>query len=452
MSRMKKTSKAVKAAPNTEASKEKSYLVSGGVALHGEVTVPGAKNAASKELVASLLADTPVTLENVPLIGEIDLTIELLQGLGADVKRRGHRVVVDGAKMQTSQVSASFSRKNRIPILLLGPLLHRFGEAVIPALGGDAIGARPVNFHMDALEKMGATIQYEDGVYIAKAARLQGTVIELPYPSVMATENVMLCAVKAKGTTVIKNAAVEPEIVDLAMLLQAMGAIIYQDVNRSWIIEGVEHLHGATHRVIPDRIVAASFAVAAVITKGDVFVKDARQVDLLSFLNNLRRIGVTYEIKEDGIRFIGTGELKPIALETDVHPGFMTDWQQPFVVLLTQADGVSIVHETVYEDRFGYTEALRKMGAKIQLHRECLGAKDCRFRDRDYKHSAIIVGPTSLKAATINVPDIRAGFSYLLAALIANGTSTLTGVDHLERGYEDLIGKMQSLGAKIQVK
>ncbi len=167
----------------------------------------------------------------------------------------------------------------------------------------------------------------------------------------------------------------------------------------------------------------------------------------------MRRVGVSYEVQEDGIRFLGTdAPYKSIAIETDVHPGFMTDWQQPFVVLLSQADGVSIVHETVYEDRFGYTETLRKMGAKIQLHRECLGSKACRFRDRDYRHSAVIVGPTPLKAATIQVPDIRAGFSYLLAAMIAKGTSTLTGVGHLERGYEDLIGKMKKLGARIEVE
>jgi UDP-N-acetylglucosamine 1-carboxyvinyltransferase len=428
------------------------YLVKGGVPLKGEISIPGAKNAASKELVACLLADEPVTLKNVPIIGEIDLTVQLLKGLGAKVTRKGHRVVVDASTLETPQVSAAFSRKNRIPILLLGPLLHRFGEAVIPSLGGDAIGPRPVNFHLDALRKMGAEIMDDGDVFTAKAKHLNGTVVELPYPSVGATENVMLAAVKAKGTTVIKNAAVEPEIVDLAMLLQSMGAIIHQDVNRTWIIEGVEKLKGASHRVIPDRLVAASFAVAAVITKGDVFVKDARQVDLLSFLNALRRVGVSYEIKEDGIRFKGGEPLKPVAIETDVHPGFMTDWQQPFVILLSQASGVSIVHETVYEDRFGYTEALRKMGAKIQLHRECLGSKECRFKHRDYRHSAVIVGATPLKAATIQVPDIRAGFSYLLAALIADGTSTLTGVDHLERGYEDLIGKMQKLGAKIQVK
>lgn len=431
--------------------KQSSYHVTGGVPLVGSVTIPGAKNAASKEIVASLLADEVVTLTNVPQIGETDLTAQLAEGVGARIRRRGSKLEVDPTTMTTPQVSTSFSRKNRIPILLLGPLLHRFGEAVIPALGGDAIGARPVNFHLEALQKMGAEIVHDGETYVARAKRLQGQVIELPYPSVGATENVMLAAVKAKGTTVIRNAAVEPEVVDLAMLLQSMGAIIHQDVNRTWIIEGVEKLHGTTHRILPDRLVAASFAVAAVMTGGDVFVKDARQVDLLSFLNVLRRVGVKYTIQDDGIRFFGGSELKPIAIETDVHPGFMTDWQQPFVVMLTQAQGVSIVHETVYEDRFGYTEALKKMGAKIQLHHECLGSKPCRFINRDYRHSAVIVGPTKLKAASIVVPDIRAGFSYLLAALIANGTSVLTGVDHLERGYEDLIGKMTSLGAKIQV-
>lgn len=428
------------------------YHVTGGVPLTGSVSIPGAKNAASKEIVASLLADDVVTLTNVPQIGETDLTAELAVGVGAKVSRRGSKMTIDARDLQTATVSSSFSRKNRIPILLLGPLLHRFGEAVIPSLGGDAIGARPVDFHLESLRKMGANISFEGDTYVARATRLHGAVIDLPYPSVGATENVMLAAVKAKGTTVIRNAAVEPEIVDLAMLLQSMGAIIHQDVNRTWIIEGVDALHGATHRILPDRLVAASFAVAAVITKGDVFVKDARQVDLLSFLNALRRIGVSYEIQEDGIRFFGGADLHPIAVETDVHPGFMTDWQQPFVVLLTQADGVSIVHETVYEDRFGYTEALKKMGAKIQLHHECLGSKPCRFVNRDYRHSAVIVGSTKLKASNIVVPDIRAGFSYLLAALIAQGTSVLSGVEHLERGYEDLIGKMTSLGARISVK
>lgn len=433
------------------ASRERAYLVTGGVPLRGEVRIAGAKNAATKELVAALLADQPVTLENVPQIGDVEVTVGMLKALGTRVTTKGNTVTVDASKLKTSKVAEAFSRKNRIPILLLGPLLHRFGEAVIPALGGCTIGARPVDFHFEALKKMGADISCDGDVYIAKTKRLKGAVIDLPFPSVGATENVMLSAVKAKGTTIIRNAAVEPEIMDLATLLQSMGAIINLDVNRAWVIEGVEALHGATHRVLPDRIEAASFAAAAALTGGDVFIRGARQTDMLSYLNALRRIGVPYEIREDGIRVMAPKKILPIAMETDVHPGFMTDWQQPFVILLTQADGVSVVHETVYEDRFGYTDALRSMGAKIQLHKECLGSKTCRWVNRDYRHSAIISGPTTLKAADIRIPDLRAGFSYLIAALIAEGTSRLTNVELIERGYEDIILKLKKLGAKIQV-
>lgn len=429
----------------------KSYLIHGGKPLRGEVSVPGAKNAATKELVAALLADSPVTLHNVPEIGDVSVTLEMLSALGAKVSFKNGMAVVDAKKLKTEKVAEAFSRKNRIPILLLGPLLHRFGKAMIPALGGCTIGARPIDFHLDALRKMGAEIVCDKGFYTATAKRLKGAIIDLPFPSVGATENVMLAAVKAKGTTIIRNAAVEPEIMDLAVLLQAMGAIINLDVNRTWVIEGVEKLRGAEHSVIPDRIVAASFMVAAAITDGDVFIRDARQADLLSFLNALRRVGVPFEIRENGIRVTAARKLKPVVIETDVHPGFMTDWQQPFVMLLTQAAGVSMVHETVYEERFGYTDSLVKMGANIQLHRECLGGKPCRFINHDYRHSAVIVGPTPLKAAEIAIPDLRAGFSYLIAALIAKGESKLTGVELIERGYEDIIGKLRSLGADIRV-
>ena len=429
----------------------RSYLITGKTPLRGEVSVPGAKNAATKELVAALLAHESVTLLNVPKIGDVEVTMGMLSALGARVTSKGSRVTVNAATLKTPKVAEAFSRKNRIPILLLGPLLHRFGSAVIPALGGDTIGARPLNFHLDALKHMGAEIITKDGVVIATAKRLTGARIELPFPSVGATENIMLAAVKAHGTTIIRNAAVESEIMDLARLLQAMGAIIHLDVNRTWVIEGVESLHGATHRVIPDRLVAASFAIAAAVTGGDIFVRDADQESLMSFLNALRRVGVPYDVREDGIRFMAPKRISPIVLETDVFPGFSTDYQQPFVLLLTQADGVSVVHETVYEDRFGYTDALRNMGAKIQLHKECLGSKPCRFTNRDYRHSAIISGSTPLHAADIVIPDIRAGFSYLIAALIAKGTSRLTGIEHIERGYEDIIGKLKKLGAKIKV-
>ena len=261
----------------------------------------------------------------------------------------------------------------------------------------------------------------------------------------------MLAAVLAEGTTVIQNAAVEPEILDLAKLLQSMGAIISLEVNRTWVIEGVSRLHGATHSVIPDRIVAGSFAVAAAITGGDVTIHDARQGDMLSFLNALRRAGVSFEVQDEAIRVTAPERLNAMTLETDVHPGFMTDWQQPFVVLLTQAHGVSIVHETVYESRFGYAEALKQMGANITVKNDCLGSKTCRFKQRNHPHTAVIVGPTPLHAADIDIPDLRAGFSYLLAALIAKGESRITGIEHIERGYEDIVGKMKALGAKISI-
>lgn len=448
--------------PETMAENNRIYTIQGGRTLLGDVRVPGAKNAATKELVACLLSDEPVILHNVPDIGDVHVTLEMLRALGVKTVFDRGTVVVDASGIKTSEVekiklpfvqeaSSAFTQKNRIPILLLGPLLHRFGQAAIPGLGGCPIGERPVNFHIEALNKMGAGIKFENGCYVARTNKLQGTVIELPFPSVGATENVMLSAVRAQGTTMIKNAAVEPEIVDLAVLLQAMGAIVYLDVNRTWVIEGVEALHGAEHWVIPDRIVAASFMIAVALTGGDVFVRDAVQNDLFSFLNALRRVGVPFVVHKDGIRVMKPEKVKSVAIETDVHPGFMTDWQQPFVVLLTQADGVSIVHETVYEDRFGYTDALVKMGAKIQLHRECLGSKTCRYMGRDYRHSAVIMGPTPLSAADIVIPDLRAGFSYLIAALIAPGASHLSGVEIIERGYEDVVGKLRSLGAEIQV-
>ncbi len=426
--------------------------ITGGTPLHGEIRIPGAKNAASKELVACLLADAPVTLTNVPQIGEVDITAGLVEHVGAKVTREEGKVVVDASSLTSHVVTEAFSGKNRIPILLLGPLLARFGKAEVPALGGDRIGARPVDFHINALQQMGAEITTEGGATkaVAPNGRLHGAVIELPYPSVGATENVMLAAVRAKGTTVIKNAAIEPEIVDLAKLLQGMGAIINLEVNRTWVIEGVETLHGATHRIVPDRIVAGSFAVAAAITKGDVTMTGINQEDMLSFLNALRRTGVPFEVQENKLRVTAPKTLKPMVLETDVHPGFMTDWQQPFVTLLTQANGVSIVHETVYESRFGYTDALNQMGANITIHTNCLGSKECRFKHRNHPHSAVIVGPTPLKAANVDIPDLRAGFSYLIAALIAEGTTRMTGIEHIERGYENIVEKMQSLGAKIE--
>jgi UDP-N-acetylglucosamine 1-carboxyvinyltransferase len=426
------------------------YKIKGGKQLKGEIVLAGAKNAATKLIIASLLGNSKSILENVPRIGDVEVTLDICESLGVKYQWLDNNTLeIDPTTINSYEVPVKDSGKNRVPILFFGPLLHRFQKAVIPTLGGCRVGERPVNFHIDGYEQLGAKIELEESAYRAEAEHLKGTRIKLEYPSVGATENIIMGAVLAKGTTVIENAAIEPEIEDLALFLQAMGAIIYQDINRTWIIEGVKELHGAHYRVMADRNEAVSFACLALANKGDITIKGLDQKYIITFLNWVRKIGGNFTIEPNGIRFHNNSNFKGVALETDVHPGFMTDWQQPFTIVLTQADGVSVIHETVYENRFGYTEALNKMGAKIYLFRECLGGKQCRFAHRDYLHSAIIVGPTPLKGAQIEVPDLRAGFSYVIAALIAEGESELTGIEIIERGYENLKERLKNLGADI---
>jgi UDP-N-acetylglucosamine 1-carboxyvinyltransferase len=267
-----------------------------------------------------------------------------------------------------------------------------------------------------------------------------------------ATEQVLLTSVLADGKTELAGAAIEPEIMDLINILQKMGAIISVDTDRVIRIEGVSKLKGYTHRALFDRNEAASWASAALATEGDIFVGGAKQEELLTFLNIFRKVGGAFDIADDGIRFYHPGgELKPVVVETDVHPGFMTDWQQPLVVALTKAHGVSIVHETVYEQRFGFVEALVQMGANIQLHSECLGSSPCRFGQRNFVHSAVISGPTPLHGADIDIPDLRGGFSHLIAALTATGTSRVSNVGIISRGYENFITKLQQLGADFSL-
>jgi UDP-N-acetylglucosamine 1-carboxyvinyltransferase len=429
----------------------KSYKIIGGHKLEGEITLAGAKNAATKVIIASLLADSKSVLENIPQIGDVEVTLEICRSLGVKYRWLDKNILeIDPTTLKTYKVPLEDSGKNRVPILFFGPLLHKFGQAEVPTLGGCKIGERPVNFHLDAYKQLGAEIELNDCSYAVKSKGLKGTTIQLNYPSVGTTENILLGASLATGTTVVQNAAIEPEIEDLALFLQAMGAVIYQDVNRTWIIEGVKHLHGAHFKIMNDRIEAASFASLAIANKSDIFIRGAEQRYLITFLNWVKKIGGKFEILNDGIRFFDSTQLKGVALETDVHPGFMTDWQQPFTIVLTQAEGVSIIHETVYENRFGYADALNKMGARIYLFKECLGSRPCRFSHKDFLHSTIIVGPTPLKGAKIQVPDLRAGFSYLIAALIAEGESELTGIETIERGYEGLKERLSNLGADIK--
>ena len=429
------------------------YRIDGGVPLRGAIRASGAKNATTKQIVASMLTDDEVVLHNVPRIGDVAITVDICRALGATVDWSGpDELRIRAADIRRDDVPVAFSGLNRIPVLLVGPLLHRHGRAAVPLLGGDAIGARPIDFHVEVLRRLGATVELEGDAWRAEARRLKGALIDLPYPSVGATESALLASCLAEGTTVIRNAAVEPEIVDLILLLQKMGALIAVEVDRTIVVEGVARLRGAEHRVLADRIEVASFAAAAVATDGDVFIEGAEQGTIMAFLNALRRVGGEFDVRADGIRFYRGGDFKAVALETDVHPGFATDWQQPFVVLLTQARGLSVVHETVYERRFGYTAELRAMGATIEIYNTCLGAKPCRYRYGDHPHSALVQGPTPLRGTTMQIPDLRAGFSYVIAALVAGGRSQIDGAQYVERGYSAIPDKITRLGGRICVE
>lgn len=427
------------------------WAIDGGEPLRGEIGVSGAKNSITKLLVASLLSDQSSHFSNVPNIGDRDITQEMCAAVGAQfTSKNGNSLQVHTPKISSNIITKELGGRNRLAIMLLGPLLHRTGKAVIPAAaGGDQIGPRPVDFHLQGVQRMGARVEVKDGDYVIEADGLRGAEIHLEYPSVTSTENLLMAASMARGRTVIHNAAIEPEVVDLVSYLQKMGAIIDYQVDRTFVIDGVEKLSGASHRLLPDRIVAASLGAAAVATRGDVFVRNARQQDMLTFLNTLRRVGGEFEVQEDGIRFYHDGPLQAIHLETSVHPGFMTDWQSPFLLLLTQAEGMSVVHETVFEDRFGYVKALQDMGAEVALYDSCLGHR-CRFASSSYKHSAVIKGPSQLRSAEVIVPDLRAGFTYLIAAIMAEGKSRVHGIEHITRGYEDLEASLRSLGARIQ--
>lgn len=430
-----------------------SIAIRGGKPLKGEVAVRGAKNSLSKCMVAALLTREECVLHNVAEIEDVGVVSGMIETLGGKVINDGSGTIrINCANLRPVEYEKldEFSGRSRIPVLFCGPILARFGAFEMPGLGGCKIGPRPINYHLDALRQMGAEVSKGECSITLSARRLKGAAIELPYPSVGATEQVLLSAVLADGVTELRGAAIEPEIMDLVSVLQKMGGIISVDAGRVITIKGVDKLRGFEHSVMPDRLESASWAAAAIATDGNIFVRNARQADMMIFLNKYREIGGEFEVAEDGIRFFRAGEkLKPINIETAVHPGFMTDWQQAFVVVLTAADGVSIVHETVYENRFGYVEALNKMGAKIELSEKCLGGGACRFGAGGHLHSATIYGPTKLHGSEIVVPDLRGGFSYIVAALCAEGVSKISNVGVIYRGYEKFVEKLRALGADL---
>ena len=418
--------------------------------LRGDVTVRGSKNAVTKHMVAALLSDSPTVIENAPENHDVDITAQMLRALGVIVRVEDSTIRVEPPVIGGSEVPLEFSGLNRVPILLVGPLLHRVGEAFVPMVGGDRIGARPVDFHVDALRQLGAEVEQTPEGLEAKSVGLRGARIRLPFPSVMATETILLTAVLAEGRTIIENAAIEPEVIELALFLQRMGAHLELRPDRRFLIEGVESLRGAQQRLNGDRIEAFSYLVAGLVTGGEVRVHGCPQGRLITAIATLQGMGARFEITDDWLLARADGPLRTAVVDTDTHPGFMTDWQSPLVVLFTQADGMSVLHETVFEDRFAYVDALQAMGAEAELYDACLGSRPCRFRETTALHSIVVRGQTPLRGADITVPDVRGGFAYVIAAAAAEGASTLRDIHHLERGYHRPLEAFAQLGLHIE--
>ena len=422
----------------------------------GKIPISGSSNQVTKCIIASLLTDQDIIIKGAPEVDERKIVESLFIFLGGKVETLdSDSIRLNARETNKTSIPENLCQKNRIAILCAGPLLNRFGKvSFFGALGGDRIGKRPVDFHVDGLEKMGAQVERDGDQYhlTAPEGRLHGAHIKLPFPSVMTTENLLLAASKAKGRTVIENAAIEPEIIELIKMLQKMGADITQSPNRTFVIEGVENLKGCEVRCMVDRNQVVSFAVAALATGGDVLLEKVPHDPVYGFLNFIQRMGAEFKVNSEGLYVSApkSGTLSSTHIEVEVHPGFMTDWQQPFMVLFTQAKGVSILHETVFEKRLGYTNYLNEMGANISLSSKCLGECPCRFRNRNHIHSAIIQGGTPLHAKDFALPtDIRAGKCLVVAGLVASGVTKLTKIEELHRKYDNLVPKLQAMGGDI---
>jgi UDP-N-acetylglucosamine 1-carboxyvinyltransferase len=416
------------------------FVITGGRPLSGEVRIAGAKNAVLKMMAAAALTDEPIILRNVPKISDVAILREVMTDIGFEVTRRnGDALELRAGEARWPFVPLEAAKKMRASFILLGPMLARFGRVILPNPGGDRIGRRPVDYHVTALERMGATIDYRNGYYYASAPAdgLRAARVDFPVVSVMATENSMLAATLAKGTTVINNAAREPEVDDLIAMLRAMGARIERTAERRIEVEGVARLGGVEHRVLGDRLEAETFAIAAAITHGEVQLTGIDPEHLGAFLEVCDRMGVRYQADAAAstLRVLPPrGSLRAADVRTDPYPGFATDFQAPLSVLLTQADGVSHVHETIFEDRLDHLRELERMGADVELIDE---------------RRARITGPTPLHGAEVGIADLRAGATLILAALAATGTSVVSGIEHVDRGYEQIEAKLVALGAHI---
>jgi UDP-N-acetylglucosamine 1-carboxyvinyltransferase len=435
-------------------------IVVGGHKLTGSVNVSGSKNVVLKAMVAACLTKEEVVIENIPLISDVYVMSDTIKQLGGKVSFLDHKLVIKMDKFKHDKIFLEKAAEIRASFMLIVPILARLGQAIIPNPGGCRIGARPIDRIIDGLMGMGVSIEYSsrDGYFHAKLKnkKLKGTKYKFSKNTHTGTETMILAGVLATGKTIIENAAREPEIDELIGLLNKMGAKVKRVKPRTIEIEGVNSLFGTTFKIKPDRNEVATIAVAAILTEGDIFIKDIEKTGIEEFLSVFKKINAGYEVKKDGIRFYYKGELKPVSIETSFYPGFMTDWLGPMVVLLTKAVGKSLVHETIYENRLGYVHELEKMGANIELFNPNVKNPDkfYNFNILDDKeenfHAAKIFGPVGLHNAILNIPDLRAGATLVLAALAASGKSTIFGLEYLDRGYESFERRLKSLGADIE--
>lgn len=408
------------------------FIVQGEVQLNGTVKISGAKNATLPIMAATLLCTGISVIHDVPRLRDISIMQDIMTLLGARIKRQDSSLIIDTTNVNKAEIPEHLMREMRASVFLMGPLLGRFRKVRLSYPGGCAIGPRPINLHIKALEKIGATVRESFGFIEAEAEELAGGEIHFDFPSVGATENAMMAAVLAKGTTIIRNAAREPEICDLQQLLSKMGAKIYGAGTDTIRIEGVTKLNATEHTVIPDRIEAGTFLVAGAMTKGDVTVENVCPEHLFPVIDKLQELGASVVWGANNVR-IRAGELRGVDIKTLPHPGFPTDLQAPMLSMLAIAKGTSIITETIFENRFKHVDEMTRMGARIKVE----------------GRTAVIRGVQKLTGAVVDAPDLRAGAALVLAALTAEGLSEIEHVYHIDRGYEGLEDKLQHLGASI---
>ena len=409
-------------------------IIRGGRRLAGSVEVSGAKNAALPLLFATLLAPGTHRIGNLPRLRDIDTAERLLAGFGAELSNGDGILKVDCGELKNQEASYDLVRTMRASVLVLGPLLARYGHARVSLPGGCAIGARPINLHLKGFEAMGAQITLDHGYVEARAKQLHGARIYLDMPTVGGTENLMMAASLAQGTTVLENAAREPEIVDLALALNSMGARIEGAGSNTITIEGVEELDPMDYRVMPDRIEAGTYLIAGAITGGQISVRGARAEHMEALLSKLEEAGAAFAVTSQGITVNGPAEVRPVNIRTQPHPGFPTDMQAQFMALMTRSRGTSVIAETVFENRFMHVCELQRMGADISID----------------GHTATVTGVPKLTGAPVMATDLRASACLVLAGLAAENTTEISRIYHLDRGYEHLEDKLRGLGADIE--